>query len=965
MRSRLLAVGLLVLLASNAHAVGYTSRACGFDVDKDGNVGEAGECDYCDGVTTDPDGDGEAEDLIYVDCNSGNDTTGTGTAALPYRTLGKALSSNDGPGDGREDIICARSTCNSTNGSGVSGVTLNESGRATDSDGAAAYVSRTATGNEAVTFQYPTEPFMIVGWDTDNDGAYPPYDTDDEPLIFDAYATGQSSGAANYSSFLGLGNGDNIELAHFTVKNYGRSMSATSGSVFSWSGISGYADRHYLHDIVIENAWRGVDDQDGRRVVSFNVAGAGNGTRYTALENIKWLTISSWPMRGGNSNAGGGGLLRVADSSYDNPDSVSASANVLGFKIWNFSTVEFIDNAFTTGDQSATTAKIEGIFFERKIGPTYIQGNTFTGFTAPILANSKDDANVKGVSGPHYVRRNTFTFANGVTDGGRYAEIARFDSVSMDGQERNECLTCSTTATATCANDPSGGNPPGSNVDCDCDDNLGYFDDIYFTDNIVDFNDNVDIGGILSYQNGTNCASGLPAAAGPLVVANNTFLNANPCDDSSCVDTNTAISKALIKVGKSAGESWDWKYVSGDADIFNNIFSGMNNDFVLLNQKIGDDGFGPLTGAGYYDTGDWFADRNIFIGTTLKFRRGTSDYTGLAAWKTATGEDDNSDTCTPLFASDGYTLLEGDTCARNKAVATWCNTYDFELDTRTSCDIGADEYAPTSPTGECFTSADCNDNNPCTNDVCSGSPTECSHTNNTASCTDSTYCNGADTCSGGTCSVHAGNPCPGADGDSDCSETCNEATDTCTTNDTDGSSCDDGLYCTLTDTCTSGTCSGTSSPCAGADGDGDCTETCDETANDCNGNDPNGSTCTDGLFCTEPDTCGYATAGVCGGPALDCSTSETSCKTGTCDEGTDACITGANKADGTDCNDGTYCNGLDQCASGACTTHAGDPCAGGPDPLCNESTDSCYAFTTDGDNGMTCWGCTCEGCSMK
>jgi hypothetical protein len=33
---------------------------------------------------------------------------------------------------------------------------------------------------------------------------------------------------------------------------------------------------------------------------------------------------------------------------------------------------------------------------------------------------------------------------------------------------------------------------------------------------------------------------------------------------------------------------------------------------------------------------------------------------------------------------------------------------------------------------------------------------------------DGTFCNGTDLCSGGTCSTHAGNPCDGTDGDSDC-----------------------------------------------------------------------------------------------------------------------------------------------------------------------------------------------------
>jgi cysteine-rich repeat protein len=41
--------------------------------------------------------------------------------------------------------------------------------------------------------------------------------------------------------------------------------------------------------------------------------------------------------------------------------------------------------------------------------------------------------------------------------------------------------------------------------------------------------------------------------------------------------------------------------------------------------------------------------------------------------------------------------------------------------------------------------------------------------------------------------------------------------------------------------------------------------------------------------------------------------------------------------DGT-CNDGLACNGADQCALGACSVHAGNPCAAG---CCDETTDTC------------------------
>src|SRR6185503_16844000 len=97
------------------------------------------------------------------------------------------------------------------------------------------------------------------------------------------------------------------------------------------------------------------------------------------------------------------------------------------------------------------------------------------------------------------------------------------------------------------------------------------------------------------------------------------------------------------------------------------------------------------------------------------------------------------------------------------------------------------------------------DGNPCTDDECNGNGT-CIHPSNTNPCTDNVFCNGADTCGGGSCSVHAGNPCSGADGDGDCSESCNEAANACTAPDPDGSACGDGQFCTVNDQCTGGIC---------------------------------------------------------------------------------------------------------------------------------------------------------------
>ncbi len=50
---------------------------------------------------------------------------------------------------------------------------------------------------------------------------------------------------------------------------------------------------------------------------------------------------------------------------------------------------------------------------------------------------------------------------------------------------------------------------------------------------------------------------------------------------------------------------------------------------------------------------------------------------------------------------------------------------------------------------------------------------------------------------------------------------------------------------------------------------------------------------------------------------------------------------------GVGCDDGLFCNGMDTCADGACTVHAGDPCALG----CSEADDRCFACANDADCG--------------
>jgi hypothetical protein len=108
----------------------------------------------------------------------------------------------------------------------------------------------------------------------------------------------------------------------------------------------------------------------------------------------------------------------------------------------------------------------------------------------------------------------------------------------------------------------------------------------------------------------------------------------------------------------------------------------------------------------------------------------------------------------------------------------------------------------------CMQDSHCDDNNPCTSDVCSNvsGNTWCSNIADvTGSCDDGLYCNGTDTCSQGVCQ-HSGDPCAAT------IETCNEATNAC---DSGG----DGGGCTGVSVCDLDFCN---ELCPCLEGQGDC-----------------------------------------------------------------------------------------------------------------------------------------------
>jgi hypothetical protein len=140
---------------------------------------------------------------------------------------------------------------------------------------------------------------------------------------------------------------------------------------------------------------------------------------------------------------------------------------------------------------------------------------------------------------------------------------------------------------------------------------------------------------------------------------------------------------------------------------------------------------------------------------------------------------------------------------------------------------------------ECTSTPQCGGGNGCMIPACVDS--ECTLVADTgAPCDDGQFCSGPDTCNSNGACVGSGDPCPGPDNDSNCAESCNETTNSCTGLDGSGAACNDNLFCTANDTCNaSGTCQGSGNPCPGHNSGSNCADSCSESANNCTANDTN------------------------------------------------------------------------------------------------------------------------------
>jgi hypothetical protein len=244
-----------------------------------------------------------------------------------------------------------------------------------------------------------------------------------------------------------------------------------------------------------------------------------------------------------------------------------------------------------------------------------------------------------------------------------------------------------------------------------------------------------------------------------------------------------------------------------------------------------------------------------------------------------------------------------------------------------AADVTGSPGVPVGVTVLCTNDGDCDDGNPCTDDVCDvGS--QCSQIPNDANNpSDGQYCNGLEVCSGGQVVVDPGS-IPNCNDNRACTaDTCNEIANLCEHELLEG-------YCLIGTQCF---VEGTLNPTNGC-------ETCTPLASTDQWSDrPAGEPCGSAIdtTCDGADTCdgggtcleNYAPAGTACGNASDtvCTDPDSCDGAGTCQPN--------HAPDQTPCDDAAYCTTTDACVTGICVG-TGSPC---PDEVCDEAMDTCKA----------------------
>lgn len=870
---RSFAIGLLMtfLGCGAAHAAGltrgYVERACGFDNDHDGVAGEAGECDYCDGTTTDPDGDGNNETMVYTFCGSGTDNATCGTTGSPCATINYALNTR-GPAkaiaDGTDEIIvCFKGTACAAANIQVP-------------DGDAGTTVAGPFGNENFAWTYATNPVRIIGWDDDNDGCYWPADDGSSPpsgcAATQTAADITTTSGANIAFAIEASGADNVLFAHFGTPNLNSWASnpiGVSDDDRSFIELNESANRIQFHDIDMS----GTNSEQplcGQTRI-FDMSGP-TTMSYIRLDNIDCTDCGGYFMRGplgeGPGTDHGPVLLK-------NVTFVCHACDTLGqcgcddagcggndgwctgprqgcevIKIWgNASKIRVLDSTFdadagggwTWDSPSSVTTILSGIVFNDNVRDFAIINTEMWNWKVAFLAQPDNDIGFTQRSVDDILIDRSYCLWNTAAD----------SVLKSAGNAINECLKIES------SNDTSSSCSPQPSCYTEA-----FVEDITVQNLVVRAKSDGtgDLRGAIGDGTGTNDGSCAAGGTDGTHTYRNITIHANQRWNS------TGNTSALIHLGD------------------NNSTQPTCNHARYILENIVIDGENPTdsrkncvrVSTGVVGEVEDITFRNVTADGDCEFVcGGAAANTTIDAFATCATTTNTATThdCSPLFTADEYHLSTSDICAYELGLDNSVNfILDIDDDTRTNpWDIGADEASVSGGGAVCGNSViesgeQCDDGNEtadgnccsatclwqaaatacttdgleCTDDVCNATGTcthgntangtacstdsngctddtcqsgLCDHTANSASCNDGVFCNGTDTCSGGACVVHTGDPCDGADGDADCSEMCNEAADACTTNDPAGSACPtDSNICTDDECDGAGTCAHTSNP---------------------------------------------------------------------------------------------------------------------------------------------------------
>lgn len=290
--------------------VGYTARACGFDLNANGIRGEPEDCRVCDGSTTDVNADGVVDRIVYVDCDGRG---GDGTPGSPFASITRAMSVLSPPVSDVLQAVCFRGRCAETVVPSVSG----------------------AVGTAALEgFERARFPLLLSGWDSDGDGSYPPFDPDDEAVL---------DGSAGLDFAVVNDQGESrVELAHFTAEAYGADCAEEAGFLRPARG-GGAVTHVSVHDVELSGMSGGCPAGSGRSVFFLFVEGS--PLSFFSVSNVLVSEYGGYAVRGSGAGRQVLGPYRFDHLTVRPRGPAGGFAH--GIKLWDYiDGIEVLQNLF-------------------------------------------------------------------------------------------------------------------------------------------------------------------------------------------------------------------------------------------------------------------------------------------------------------------------------------------------------------------------------------------------------------------------------------------------------------------------------------------------------------------------------------------------------------------------------------------------------------------------------------------